>query len=89
LAVVRETSQVFISRFHCASEDSARRLVNALLVTGLYPDLHEPRAPDQPWEVAAAAELEATEANLAELRAAMHQTARRAGAVFMGCDPDG
>jgi hypothetical protein len=89
LAVVRDTSQVFISRFRCASEDSARRLVNALLVTGLYPDLHEPQAPGQPWEVAAAAELEATEANLADLRAAMQQVARRSGATFLGCDPEG
>ena len=86
---MRDSSQVFISRFRCANEDSARRLVNALLVTGLYPELHEPLAPDQPWEVAAPAELEASEANLTELRTAMQQVGRRSGATFVGCDPDG
>jgi len=86
LAVVRDTSQVFISRFRCANEDTARHLVNALLVAGLYPELHEPRAPDQTWEVAAPAELVASEANLADLRTAMRQAAERTGTAFEGCD---
>jgi hypothetical protein len=89
LAVVRDTSQVFISRFRCATEDSARGLVNAILVTGLLPELHEPQAPGQPWEVAAPAELEATEANLTELRAVMRQAAERTGTSFVGCDREG
>lgn len=86
---MRDTSQVFISRFRCASENSARSLVNSLLVTGLYPELHEPQVPGQAWEVAAPAELEATEANLADLRAAMRQAAERSGAAFVGCDREG
>jgi hypothetical protein len=89
LAVVRDTSQVFISRFRCATERAARSLVNTLLVSGLYPELHEPEAPDLPWEVAAPAELEATEANLTSLRTAMRQAAERNGASFDGCDPEG
>ena len=86
---MRDTSQVFISRFRCASEGSARGLVNSLLVTGLYPELHEPPAPGQPWEVSVPAEMEATEANLADLRAVMRQAAERNGAAFVGCDPEG
>lgn len=85
---MREASQVFISRFRCASEGSARSLVNTLLVAGLYPELHEPPVPDQPWEVAAAAQLLATETNLAELRVAMLEAAERSGASFEGCDPE-
>jgi hypothetical protein len=89
LALVRDTSQVFISRFRCGTEDGARRLVNSLLVAGLYPELHGPPAPGEPWEVAAPAELEPTEANLAELRTAMRQAAERNGASYEGCEPEG
>jgi hypothetical protein len=88
LGLVRDTSEVFISRFRCATEDTARRLVNTLLVAGLYPELHEPRTPDQAWEVAAPAELVASEANLADLRTAMRQAAERTGTAFEGCDPE-
>ncbi len=86
---MRETSQVFISRFSCPSEAAARGLVNSLLVDGLYPELHQPPVPDQPWEVAVPLQLVATEANLAELRAAMDDAAQRFGASFDGCDRDG
>jgi hypothetical protein len=86
---VRDASQVFISRFRCATEDTARRLVNSLLVAGLNPELHEPQTPDEPWEVDAPAELVASEANLADLRTAMRQTAERTGTAFEGCDPEG
>jgi hypothetical protein len=89
LAVVPDTNQVFISRFRCASEAGARSLVNVLLVAGLLPELHEPHAPDQSWEVAAPAELVATEMNLADLRTVMRQAAERTGASFEGCDPEG
>jgi hypothetical protein len=88
LALVRETSQVFISRFRCETEDAARSLVNALLVAGLLPELHEPQLPGHPWEVTAAAQLVPTDPNLADLRSAMRAAAERAGAVFDGCDPE-
>jgi hypothetical protein len=86
---VRKASRVFISRFRCASEDTARHLMNVLLVAGLYPELHEPPAPDQPWEVAAPAELVPSEANLADLQTAMRQAAQRTGTAFEGCNPEG
>ena len=86
---MRDTSQVFISRFRCEAEGTARSLVNALLVAGLFPELHEPQLPDQPWEVEAPAQLVPTEANLADLRAAMERAAQRAGASFEGCDREG
>lgn len=88
LAVVRVTPQVFISRFRCPSEAAARGLVNSLLVDGLYPELHDPPLPDQPWEVAVPVEVVATEANLAELRAVMGETAERFAVSFEGCDRD-
>ncbi len=83
---MRETSQVFISRFRCPSEAAARGLVNSFLVDGLYPELHQPPVPDLPWEVAVPVQLVATEANLAELHAAMGDAAQRFGASFDGCD---
>jgi hypothetical protein len=86
---VRDTNQVFTSRFRCATEAGARSLVNHLLVAGLFPEVHEPQAPGQPWEVAAPAELVATEANLEDLRTAMRQAAERTGASFEGCDREG
>jgi hypothetical protein len=88
LAVVRELSQVFVSRFRCATEDVARSLVNALLVAGLYPEVHEPASADQQWEVTAPAELVPSEPNLADLRADMRALAERSGAAFDGCDPE-
>jgi hypothetical protein len=88
LAVVREPSQVFVSRFRCPSEEAARSLVNRLLVAGLYPELHEPQLPDQEWEVTAPAELVPSEPNVADLRSDMRALADRSGAAFDGCDPD-
>lgn len=85
---MRDTSRVYISRFQCAGEARARSLVNALLVAGLFPELHEPQVPGEPWEVEAPAQLVPTEANLADLRAAMEDAARRAGASFEGSDPE-
>ncbi len=77
-----------MSRFRCATEEAARSLVNALLVAGLYPELHAPGLPDHPWEVVAPAQLVPTEPDLADLRAAMQAAAERAGAAFDGCDPE-
>jgi hypothetical protein len=86
LPVVPDTSQVFISRFRCDTEDVARGLVNMLLVVGLYPEVHEPQLPNQAWEVTAPAELVPTPPNLSDLQAAMQVAAERAGAAFEGCD---
>jgi hypothetical protein len=83
-----QTSQVFLSRFRCQDEDSARRLVNVLLVAGLLPELHAPRLPGDSWEVVAAAELVPTPDNVADLRRDMESAARRARVSFEGCDPE-
>jgi len=86
LAPVRDSSQVFVSRFRCDSEGTARGLANALLVAGLYPELREPPFPRQPWDVAVLAQLEPTEDNVADLRETMAEAARHAGASFEGCE---
>jgi hypothetical protein len=88
LAVVQESSQVFVSRFRCATEDVARNLVNSLLVAGLHPETHEPDLRDHAWEVTAPAELVPSEPNLADLRADMRALAERSGAAFEGCDAE-
>jgi len=88
LHAVAEGTRVFINRFTCRGEDSARRLVNALLVAGLYPELHAPQLPTHHWEVIAAVSLVPTRENLDELREDMETAARRAGASFEGSDPE-
>jgi hypothetical protein len=79
---------VFVNHFSCASEQSARRLANAILVAGLRPQLRPPRLPDEGWRVVAAAELQPTLSNLAELQAAMAQAASSAGAKFEGYEQE-
>ena len=88
LLAVAESTQVYVNRFTCREEDSARRLINALLVAGLYPELHAPQLPTHSWEVVAAVSLVPTRENLDELRKDMKTAARRAGASFEGCDPE-
>ena len=83
-----ERSQVYVNRFTCHGEESARRLVNALLVAGLFPELHTPQLPTHHWEVVAAVSLVPTRENLDELREDMETAARRAGASYDGCDPE-
>jgi hypothetical protein len=85
---VPEPSQIYVGRFRCATERSARGLVNSLLVVGLLPDLREPVVPEQPWEVAAEVELVPTEDNLSDLDDAMREVAQREGATFDGCHPE-
>ena len=83
-----ESSHVYINRFTCAGEESARRLVNALLVAGLYPELHAPQLPTHHWEVVAAVSLVPTRENLQALRDDMERAAGQAGASYDGCDPE-
>jgi hypothetical protein len=78
---------IFVIYFSCSSEESARRLVNAVLVAGLQPQLRAPRLPDQPWQVLAPADLEPTAENLADLQHAMAEAASRSGSRFDGCEP--
>jgi hypothetical protein len=78
---------IFVSYFSCSSEESARRLVNAVLVAGLQPQLRAPRLPGQPWQVLAPADLEPTAENLADLEQAMAEAASRSGGHFDGCEP--
>jgi len=85
---VAESSHVYVNRFTCQEEESARRLVNALLVAGLYPELHAPQLPTHNWEVVAAVSLVPTRENLEELREDMERAASRAGASYDGCDPE-
>ena len=85
---VAERSHVFVNRFTCEGEESARKLVNALLVAGLYPELHAPQLPTHQWEVVAAVSLVPTRENLEELREDMELAAGRAGASYDGCDPE-
>lgn len=85
---VAESTQVFVNRFTCRGEESARRLINALLVAGLFPELHAPQLPTHYWEVVAAVSLVPTRENLDELREDMETAARRAGASFEGCNPE-
>jgi hypothetical protein len=75
---------VFLSVFTCDGEDSARRVANAVLVTGLAPELRAPRLPGEQWQVVAPAELVPTPANLAELREEMQALAERVGATYDG-----
>ncbi len=84
-----ESPQVFVNRFTCQGEESARRLVNALLVAGLFPELHAPQLPPHYWEVVAAVPVVPTRENLNELREDMETAPRRAGASYDGCDPEG
>jgi hypothetical protein len=80
---------VFVYHFSCGSEESARRLANAILVAGLRPRLRTPRLPDEVWVVLAAAELEPTAENLAELHQTMAEAAARAGARLDRREPEG
>ena len=77
---------VFVNRFSCASEDSARALANAIILVGLHPQLRGPRLPGEPWLVQAAAELVPTPENLLDLREAMSSAAARTGATYEGGD---
>ena len=79
---------MFVNRFTCDGEDCARKLVNALLVAGLFPELHAPRIVTQQWEVVAAVSVVPTQDNMDELRADMEDAAVRAGASYEGCDPE-
>ena len=78
------SDRVYVSRFSSEDEDTARRLVNALQVVGLDPQLTAPDAPAGRWAVEAPAELEPTPDNLAELEAVMRAVARRSGATYEG-----
>jgi hypothetical protein len=78
---------VFVGRFSCSTEQSARRLANAILVAGLEPELSPPRLPGEPWSVTAPADLKATAANLAELQRTMSDAAALAGAAFLTLQP--
>jgi hypothetical protein len=80
-------SQIFVSRFSCLSEHSARVLANAILVAGLRPELRPPRLPGEPWRVWTPAELVATADNVGQLRQAMTDAAARAGATYEGSEP--
>lgn len=77
---------IFVSYFSCSSEESARRLANAVLVAGLQPEVRAPRLPNQPWQVLAPADLEPTAENLADLQQAMVEAASRAGGRFERCE---
>jgi hypothetical protein len=77
---------IFVSYFSCSTEEAARRLVNAVLVAGLQPQLRVPRLPNQPWQVVAPADLEPTAENLADLQQAMTEAASRAGGRFDRCE---
>jgi hypothetical protein len=79
---------VYVAHFSCTSEESARRLANAIMVAGLEPELTAPRLPHQPWWVAAPAALEATAANLAQLQEAMTEAAVRSGARLHSLQPE-
>jgi hypothetical protein len=78
---------VFVGRFSCTTEQSARRLANAMLVAGLDPELSAPRLPGEPWSVIAPADLKPTPANLVELQQTMSDAATRAGAMFLTLQP--
>jgi hypothetical protein len=78
---------VLVSRFRCDSEESARRLVNAVRVAGLDTRLWPPRGPGEGWRVTVPAELVPTAANLEALRDEMEAATRRAGAVYEVCEP--
>lgn len=88
VADVGATPRVYINRFSCESEDSARRLVNTLLVAGLYPELHSPQLPGHAWQVVAPVSVVPDRLNLAELHEDMTTAADHAGAVFDGFDPE-
>ena len=77
---------VFVNRFSCGSEDSARALANAIIVEGLHPRVRPPRLPGERWLVHAAAQLVPTPENLVDLRRAMSDAAGRAEATYEGCD---
>jgi hypothetical protein len=79
---------VFVGYFSCSSEQSARRLANAIEVAGLIAELRPPRLPDEPWRVIAPAELNPTRANLAALQKEMGEAAARAGARFHSLQPE-
>jgi hypothetical protein len=78
---------IFVSYFSCSTEETARRLVNAVLVAGLQPQLRAPRLPNHPWQVVAPADLEPTAENLADLQETMADAASRAGGRFDRCEP--
>jgi hypothetical protein len=79
---------VFVAHFSCSSEESARRLANAIMVAGLEPELMGPRLPGELWWVTAPADLEATVTNLAELQEAMTEAAVRSGARLHSLQPE-